>query len=146
MSDSATAQTNIQEAPFPQPLADLVEHCELEKDWMVYLDDGRRRGQGCSGLRLNILTQTFDTYHPEQGREYRVLHMFPVPAAAYDRRSWQRWLFDRYCDVVIHESCEWFKIDGERPYAPHHGDGEDPYVVWEVGEPGATKRRPGDTR
>jgi hypothetical protein len=74
----------------------------------------------------------FDTYHPDRGRTYHVLHYFPVPAASYGRRSWQRWLFDRYVDVLTHEGAEMFVIDGERPYAPHHYDGADPYVVFET--------------
>jgi hypothetical protein len=49
-----------------------------------------------------------------------------------DEHSWQRWLFDRYVDVLTHEGAEMFVIDGERPYAPHHYDGADPYVVFET--------------
>jgi hypothetical protein len=56
-----------------------------------------------------------------------------VPPAAYDVRSWQRWLFDRIGDVDTHERCEHFIVAGEHPYAPSHGPGNDPYLVREIG-------------
>ena len=36
-------------------------------------------------------------------------------------------------EVERHEACEFFQIDGERPYAPHHGPGNDPYIVFDHG-------------
>jgi hypothetical protein len=56
-----------------------------------------------------------------------------VPAATYNERSWRRWLLDRLLKVETHEACEFFQLDGERPYAPHHGPGWDPYMVIEHG-------------
>lgn len=133
---------NHQEAPYPEELRHLVTNCRLDPDWELWLED-IDRGQGSKGLTLGIRTRGFDTYHPERGRTYGVLHYFPVPPAAYDRRSWQRWLFDRYLDVVSHEACEFFKIDGKRPYAPSHGDGNDPYMIRERGTDADAQRRPG---
>jgi hypothetical protein len=128
-----------QEAPWPAILAELVDGCQLglDRSWKVCLvdmkrDDDHGRGEA-RGLTLDIITNGFDTYHPESGPHYRVHHYFVVPAATYDRRSWQRWLFERYCDVWRHEAMESFVIDGERPYAPSHGPGNDPYLVREVG-------------
>jgi hypothetical protein len=56
-----------------------------------------------------------------------------VPPAAYDRRSWQRWLFEQFRLIESHEAAEFFQIGGERPYAPSHGPGHDPYMIREVG-------------
>jgi hypothetical protein len=75
----------------------------------------------------------YDTYHPDRGETYRVQHYFPVPPAAYDERSWRRWLLERLIEVERHEACEFFQIDGRRPYAPHHGPGNDPYIVFDHG-------------
>lgn len=41
-------------------------------------------------------------------------------------------------EVEIHEACEFSRFvddDGreERPWAPHHGPGENPYVIFEMG-------------
>jgi len=77
-----------------------------------------------------------------------VNHYFAVPPATYNRQSWMRWLFDRLGDVDTHERMEDFtfavpvevrpatgKRDAdvaevlERPLAPCHGPGWDPYVV-----------------
>lgn len=121
--------TNRQTAPYPIELADLVSLCEYRPGWHVTLEDVDR-GQGSKGLTLKILTEGYDTYHPERGQTYRVYHYFIVPAASYDRRSWQHWLFERFQDVERHECCEFFRVDGERPYAPHHGPGNDPYFVF----------------
>lgn len=64
---------------------------------------------------------------------YRVNHYLPVPPAAYDERSWRRWLLDQVLLVERHEACEFFEVDGERSYAPSHGPGNDPYIIREVG-------------
>lgn len=54
-----------------------------------------------------------------------------MPPASYNRQSWRRWLFEQVLLVERHEACEFFVVDGERPYAPRHGPGNDPYVVVE---------------
>jgi hypothetical protein len=128
-----------QEAPYPTILEALVSQCRmgLHGDWRVDLTDMQRdedHGRGAAGgLTLRILTKGPDTYHPERGENYRVYHYFSVPAATYDERSWRRWLFERYLDVWRHEAMESFGIGAERPYAPSHGPGNDPYLVRELG-------------
>lgn len=155
-------QRNLQDAPFPSILADLVDRLQLEPGWSVRLVD-KTRDTGSPeqghGLTLSITTLSFDTYHPERGRQYRVIHDFPVPPATYNEQSWTRWLFERYQDVLRHEGMEFFALAGGcicapfdhdvapdaghatgcpaahqpyRPYAPNHGPGNDPYVVREL--------------
>lgn len=121
-----------QTAPDPEVLQSLVEALSYRPGWSIRLED-LDRGQGSEGLTLCIYTRGYDTYHPDRGETYRVVHYFPVPPAAYDVRSWRRWLLDRLIDVETHETCEFFQIDGERPYAPHHGPGNDPYIIFEHG-------------
>lgn len=121
---------NTNSAPFPHPLASLVRDCKYRPGWVIELEH-LDRGQGSEGLTLTITTLTVDSYHPE--RPMRVHHFFPVPPAAYDWRSWQRWLFEQFRLVELHEAMEFFQIDGERPFAPNHGPGRDPYTVLEVG-------------
>lgn len=118
--------------PFPDELADLVSKCEYRPEWEVSLEEVDR-GQGSVGLTLVIVSQGYDSYHPDRGETYRVAHYMPVPPAAFDRRSWQRWLLDQFLLVERHEACEFFQIDGERPYAPHHGPGNDPYIIFDHG-------------
>ncbi len=62
-----------------------------------------------------------------------MVHYFPVPPAAYDRRSWRRWLFECCREVSTHEDMEYFTINGVKPFAPSHGPGNNPYLVREVG-------------
>lgn len=128
-----------QEAPHPEPLAYLVERLSYRPGWSFKLAD-IDRGQGSAGLTLIITTRGYDSYHPARGENYRVNHYMPVPPAAFDARSWQRWLFDQLLLVERHEAMEFFTIHdspgGEhavRPYAPSHGPGNDPYIVREIG-------------
>lgn len=121
-----------QEAPYPKVLAELVDRLEYRAGWqfrLAHID----RGQDSMGLTLIITTQGYDSYNPQYGETYRVRHYMPVPPAAYNEQSWRRWLFNQCLAVESHECCEFFKIDGKRPYAPHHGPGNDPYIVFERG-------------
>lgn len=118
-----------QTAPEPEELYDLVNKCTYRPGWRVWLEQ-RDRGQGSEGLTLIIQTNTIDAYHP--GRKATVNHFFIVPAASYNRRSWQWWLFEQFQAVEKHECMEFFTVDGTKPYAPLHGPGNDPYMVQEL--------------
>lgn len=118
----------FQEAPDPRALYDLVEQLDY-KGWEVYLAEVDR-GQGSNGLTLVITRQGPDTYRPE--KTIRVNHFMPVPPAAYNKASWQRWLFEQFLLVERHECAEFFIIAGNRPYAPNHGHGEDPYIIHDL--------------
>lgn len=58
-------------------------------------------------------------------------HYFPVPTTTWNEKSWRRWVFDCCIAVENHEMGEWVRWGDERPYAPLHGPGENPYVVHE---------------
>lgn len=117
-------------APDPDLLHGLVDQLAYKEGWKFWLED-MDRGQGSEGLTLVIQRYGPDSYHPE--RIMRVNHYMPVPPAAFDERSWQRWLLEQFLLVERHEACEFFQIGGERPYAPSHGPGNDPYLIREVG-------------
>jgi hypothetical protein len=101
------ALSNRQEAPYP---ADLVEHCTYRPHWSVALRE-LDRGQGCTGLTVVITVMGPDSYPPHDPMS--VAHLFPVPAAAYNRASWCRWLFDCLLLVERHEAMEFFEVAGE---------------------------------
>lgn len=124
------ARRNVNHAPYPDALADLVGRCAYRPGWEIALHD-MDRGQGSGGLTLVITTDTVNSYRPAQ--PIRVNHLFPVPPAAFDVRSWQRWLFEQFRLVESHECAEFFRIGDERPYAPSHGPGSDPYLIRELG-------------
>lgn len=135
-----------QEAPYPTELADLVNQVRYRDNWTFRLAS-IDRGQGSKGLTLVITARVADSRNRDQS--IAVAHYMIVPAAAYDRRSWTRWLFDQILLVERHEAMEFFalvhqgpfiKRDGttagtidERPYSPSHGPGNDPYMIREVG-------------
>lgn len=92
---------------------------------------------------LAALQALAEAVRAERRQVLAVNHYFAVPPATYNEQSWTRWLFDRLGDVDTHERMEDFAIvvdhtigpDGEadvhldRPYAPNHGPGWDPYLV-----------------
>lgn len=121
-----------QVAPYPEALEKLVESCAYRPGWTLQLEDFER-DPGSAGLTLVVTTCGYNAYHTDLGETYRVNHFFPVPPATYDKRSWQRWLFEQLLLVERHEAMEFFQVDGVRPYAPSHGPGNDPYVVRELG-------------
>jgi hypothetical protein len=117
-------------APFPTLLTGLVAALRYRPGWTFRLADVDR-GQGSRGLTLIITVATTNSYPPYE--PIAVQHFMPVPPAAYDTRSWRRWLFDQCQLVDTHEGCEFFEIDGDKPYAPHHQPGANPYVIHEIG-------------
>lgn len=132
----------MQRAPFPHELADLVSKLTYRPGWNISLKHMVRDREDpadddsaaiAEGLTLDITTHGYNSYHPENGQYYRVHHYMIVPAATYTRESWMRWLLEMFFLVERHEACEFFTLDGEKPYAPHHGPGEDPYIVWHHG-------------
>lgn len=119
-----------QVAPEPEALYELVEKLRYKPGWSFSLVD-KDRGQGSEGLTLQIYVSPVNAYHHEE--PINVVHYMIVPAAAFDRRSWQRWLLDQILLVEQHEACEFFQIGDEHLYGPSHGPGNDPYLIREVG-------------
>lgn len=91
---------------------------------------------------LLIYTYNTNTYKNDEMRHTR--HEFVVPVATYNRPSWIRWVFDKIAAIEIHETTEWFFVDGERVYAPHHGNGWDPYAFWPGHDSSEKFKAPGD--
>ncbi|MCU1495583.1 MAG: hypothetical protein JWO62_3347, partial [Acidimicrobiaceae bacterium] len=140
-----------QYAPFPFDLAALVASVEYRPGWTIKLVDVERdpadtHGHSAGGLTLRITTCGYNSYHPDHGETYRVHHYSIVPAATYNRARWLRWLFEQFLLVERHEAMEFFKlavgnhfeedtsvsVQYERPFAPTHGPGMDPYIVHEA--------------
>lgn len=135
-----------QEAPYPAELDSLVGSLTYKDGWSFLLRE-LDRGQGSKGLTLVITVTTVNSYPPHE--PLRVAHYMPVPPAAYDARSWRRWLFDQILLVERHEAAEFYRFPvppkydaaanvhlaqpDERPYAPSHGFGQDPYLIREIG-------------
>jgi hypothetical protein len=82
------------------------------------------------GLRLRIKDSLCrDAYKPDDPHVMGLNHYFPVPLTTWNEHSWRRWVFDCCLAYENHESGEWFRFDDERPFAPAHGPGENPYVI-----------------
>lgn len=114
-----------QEAPFPAELMYIVENLDFQvQGWRFGLADVERDEGLASGLTLLITVTTKDFYR-EGLRHTR--HEFIVPAATYNREAWSQWLLECIWEINRHESSEAFVIDGERPFAPRHGPGFNPY-------------------
>lgn len=112
-------------------LAALVQKTKCKPGWKFQLRDegGVPFYDKPAALRLIITVPGLDAYNAEN--EMNVSHVFPVPTATYNEKAWRRWIFERCRGVENHELGEWFKVGDERPFAPLHGPGEDPYTVHE---------------
>jgi hypothetical protein len=112
-STDTPAKMMYQVAPYPTILADLVARLHMERGWSASLVDTQRdedHGRGeSSGLTLIFTAYVEDTYH--RGEHFPINHLVIVPAATYNEASWQRWLFDAYCNVRLHENMENFAIE-----------------------------------
>lgn len=105
----------------------LVDEVEYKPGWVFDLVDEE------GALRLRITDTTCrDAYNPN--RTMSLSHYHPVPTATYNERTWRRWIFEQCRRVENHEIGEWLRWGEERPFAPLHGPGEDPYTVHEFRE------------
>lgn len=127
-----TTQTPmVQTAPWPVDLEKAVDELKYRPGWRFWLavED---RGQGCTGLTLSIVPNNPDSYHPDKPANTRFI--YPVPAAAFNRESWEEWLWMRIEDTEAHERAEAFRFAEpphgaeRRPFKPAHQDGWDPAV------------------
>lgn len=124
-------------------LAKLVPRLKYKPGWAFSLIR-RYDNDGSGGLTLVIYSESVDSY--DFDKVSRVNHPFLVPPASYNERNWLAWVFDCIQKVETHEAGEFFKVDGVRPFAPHHGNNENPYVVWHVGDYDDTRVRFGETK
>jgi hypothetical protein len=122
----------IQTAPWPKDLVEAVAELRHFPGWLFTLVE-EDRGQGCSGLTLSIYPDHADSYHPEN--PVRTRFLYSVPAAAYNRESWDEWLWQCLVETDDHERAENFRFvtpdkpEGRRPFKPAHTDGWNPGVV-----------------
>jgi hypothetical protein len=122
-------------------LSDLVPRLKYRPGWEIYIDH-EVADDGAGGWHLFVVSLTDNSLDPS--RKIRVRHGFLIPPASYNRNTWASWLFARLCDVDTHEVAEFFQIDGVREFAPHHGNGEDPYTVWHVSDYATASKSSGD--
>lgn len=128
----------------PPLLEDVVESISFMPGWSAYLTEEYDDDDGSGGLQLCIVSLTPNSFH--QTEPIRVRHSFLVPAASYNQRTWKAWIRDCYSKVWDHEIGEFLMFDGVREFGPHHGNGENPYVVWHAGDVADTKVRAGDSK
>lgn len=111
-------------------LRELVARAKCKIGWTFCLD----QDPNDTYPKLVITVSGYNSAKGEKKEPLIVRHYFPVPEATYNEKSWQRWMFEMCRRVENHELGEWFRIDEERPFAPLHGPGEDPYTVHEYRE------------
>jgi hypothetical protein len=125
---------------------DLLEEALGEIEYTRDAPPGRRfqllREDESNFAVLYIFTYMPDSFKPDEMRHTR--HEFVVPVATYHKAAWTRWVFDRFMGIETHEACESFQVDGVRVYAPHHGNGEDPYAFWPGGTREQKRKHPGE--
>lgn len=125
----------------PAHLRELVNNLAYKPGWTFSLRE-EYAPDGSGGLTFFVISETPDSMNPTL--PIRVRHGFLVPPASYSRDVWAAWLFDRIRDVETHEAGEFFRLYGLREFAPHHGNGEDPYRVWHVSDYATANKSAGD--
>ena len=131
----------MSETYISEVLVELVKQVTYKPNWKIYLGY-ELADDGAGGWHLFVISHSPDSLDPF--REIRVRHGFLVPAASYNRDTWAAWIFDRLRDVETHEAAEFFQIDGVREFAPHHSNGENPYLVWHVSDYATAAKSSGD--
>jgi hypothetical protein len=125
----------------PPGLREIVKSVTYMPGWLVYLDDDNdRRGF----LTLHIVSSIPDSY--DHDKKMRVNHSFLVPPTTWNERTWKAWIMERFVDVWRHETGEFLEFNGVKEFAPHHGDHEDPYITWHIGDFDDTRVRAGQTK
>jgi hypothetical protein len=73
------------------------------------------------------------------GKPTEIIHQIAVPWMVEEappdeakERFLRRWLLDAIIGIERHEACEFFTLDGAKPFFPPHEPGSDPYVVREL--------------
>lgn len=125
----------------PPGLRELVESYEYKPGWTFWLgvfsEDGEERA-----LAFYAVSDTENSMDPT--KRIRVRHEFLVPPASYNRDTWAVWINDRVGDVEMHERNEFSRFNGVREFAPHHGNGENPYITWHVSDYATANKSSGD--
>jgi hypothetical protein len=144
MSEVSRPNITGRPLPFEPPgLRELVDSIDYKPGWSASLDLFAE-DQEIRGWAFYVISDTADSYQPS--RQIRVRHEFLVPPASWNRATWAAWIRDRYADVEAHELGEFLRFDGVRAFAPHHGNGEDPYRVWHVGDYADTRVKAGQDK
>lgn len=122
-------------------LTELVKQVSYKPNWLIYVEH-EVDDDGSGGWHLFVVSDTANSLNPI--KRIRVRHGFLIPPASYNRDTWAVWIFDRLRDVETHEAGEFFRINDVREFAPHHGNGENPYLVWHIGDYATASKRAGD--
>lgn len=106
--------------------ADLVATLAYKPGWTFRLG-------GPGNRSLCVFARTPDSMRP--GCERTTQHMFVIPDDVGGRKEFARWVLGCLLQAEQHEACEFFAVDGFRPFFPHHQDEGDPYALverWEA--------------
>lgn len=126
----------------PPGLRDLIENrLTYKPGWQFYMRD-MKDPDGSGGLTFVVISLTMDSLRPE--RDISVRHNFLIPPASYNETNWMIWLRERIAEVENHELNEFIRFDGVRTFAPHHSNGEIPYVTFYASDWKTAAKRSGD--
>lgn len=97
--------------------ARLVEQITYKPGWSFKIG-------GPLGRFLCIHARTPDSLDPSRVRSTQ--HMFETPEGL-DPQGFHRWCFARVLDAERHEAGEWYRVNGQAPFWPHHQDEGSPH-------------------
>lgn len=115
-----------------QTLAALVPEIVYKDGWAFEFVERARTSEHLAGGFGPTLVVRAVVQDSTSGGETRVAHLFAPPLAAWDRRTWTRWVFDCIAQVELHEAMEFFAVGERKPYFPAHGTDGNPYEIREA--------------
>lgn len=114
-------------------LSGLIPRIGYKPGWSFELLNRERTSEHLAGSTGLTLVIRAIVYNSVEGGTTNVAHLFAPPPAAWNERTWRRWVFDCIMQVELHEAMEFFSFGDHRPLFPAHGIGENPYEVCERG-------------
>ena len=110
-----------------EQLKKIVSETKCKPGWAFSVGPG----EGLSWV-LFITIDGHNNYAAEE--PFIVTHCHPVPETTYNEKTWRRWILEQCIRTMNHELGEALRFgpNEERPFAPMHGPGEDPYTIHEI--------------
>lgn len=125
-ADSQPADNNMREPDTIELLADIVAKTKCKPGWSFQIESE----DGAHTLIITI--DGVNNY--DHSKPFIAGHCHPIPIASYNEKTWKRWILEQCRRTENHELGENLRFgdEEERPFAPMHGPGEDPYTVHEI--------------
>lgn len=96
-------------------LGPVLQTIRYKAGWSFGIDSG--------GLKVGL-----ETVDSDDDNSRWFVHTFPIPPLWTPEEA-EDFVFACILKVESHEAAEFFRVNEQRPFLPHHFDGHDPYRI-----------------